>query len=140
MAETRLRRRWYSVPVLINDRTRQLVATTVELALTRQQRKRGLLGRAGIAKDAAMLLSPCLAVHTVGLGFPIDLAFVDRDGIIVRLVHSLPPWRLAGSVKARSVIELSAGRLASCQVQLGDRLLLDPAITPLRARAVKSSC
>lgn len=128
------------MPVLINDRTQEVIASSVELALTRQQRKRGLLGRDGIAHNAAMLISPCLAVHTVGLRFPIDVAFVDRDGVAVHLVHSLQPWRLAGSARAHSVIEFPAGRLSSCGVKLGDRLFLDPAITPERARAVKSSC
>ena len=109
---------------LINFRTQQRIADSVELALTRQQRKKGLLGRAGITEGEAMLISPCLAVHTVGLGFSIDVAFVDKNGVAVRLVHRLAPWRIAGSVRAHSVIELAAGRLEACDVQVGDRLYL----------------
>ena len=109
---------------LINYRTQEVIAADVELALTRRQRKKGLLGRGGIGEHEAMLISPCLAVHTVGLGFPIDVAFVDRNGVAVRLVHGLQPWRLAGSARAHSVIELAAGRLAACNVKVGDRLYL----------------
>jgi len=109
---------------LIDDRTDTVVAEVVELALTRRDRRRGLLGRRGLDVDAAMFISPCLAVHTVGLGFPIDVAFVDRAGIAVQLVHRLRPWRMAASIGAHSVIELAAGRLEKCDVAVGDRLYL----------------
>ena len=115
------------MPALINDRTQEVIATTVELALTRRARKKGLLGRTGLDDQAAMLISPCLAVHTVGLGFAIDVAFVNRAGVAVHLVHNLQPWRLAGSARAHSVIELAAGRLKACGVKVGDRLSLSQA-------------
>ena len=49
---------------LINERTREPVATPVELAATRTTRRRGLLGRDGLDEAAAMMLAPCAAVHT----------------------------------------------------------------------------
>jgi uncharacterized protein len=107
---------------LINDRTGAIVATSVELALARRDRRRGLLGRPSMPADAAMLISPCAAIHTVGLAFSIDVAFVDRGGRVVRLVHRLRPWRLAAALRGRSVIELAAGRLHECDVKMGDRL------------------
>jgi hypothetical protein len=111
---------------LINDRTDIVVAEVVEPALTRRDRRRGLLGRRALDADAAMFISPCLAVHTVGLGFPIDVAFIDRAGHAVQLVHELRPWRLAASIGAHSAIELAAGRLKACGVEVGDRLYLAP--------------
>ena len=107
---------------LVHDRSGVVVATAVDLALTRQARRRGLLGRTSLAAHAAMLISPCLAVHTVGLPFAIDVAFVDRTGRAVRLVHNLRPWRIAAALRGRSVIELAAGRLRQCGVEVGDRL------------------
>lgn len=112
------------MPALVNDRTRTVVASAVELAVTRSARRRGLLGRDSLAANEAMLLSPCLSVHTVSMKFPIDVAFIGHDGRAVRLVHELRPWRLAASFRAHTVIELAAGRLRECGVQLGDRLYL----------------
>ena len=65
-----------------------------------------------------------LSAHTVGMGFPIDVAFVDAGVRIVRVVHSLPPWRLAASIGGCAVIELAAGRLREYDVNVGDRLSL----------------
>ena len=107
---------------VINDRTRGVVAGNAEMAVTRRDRRKGLLGREALDADAALVLSPCIAVHTAFMKFPIDVAFIDRQGHAVRLVHALRPWRVAASVRAYSVIELAAGRLAACGVEVGDRL------------------
>lgn len=111
---------------LINDRTHHVVAAAVELALTRHARRRGLLGRGRLDADAAMLIAPCIAVHTAFLRFPIDVVFVDRAGRAVQIAHELRPWRIAASVRAHAVIELAAGRLRASGVEIGDRLYLAP--------------
>lgn len=118
------------MPALVNDRTRQIVASQLELAVTRKTRKQGLLGRTSLDEDAAMLISPCMAVHTVGMGFPIDVAFVNRQGEAVHLVHRLQPWRIAGSVRAHAVVEMAAGRIEACGIEIGDKLLVSSECGP----------
>jgi uncharacterized membrane protein (UPF0127 family) len=56
--------------------------------------------------------------------FPIDVVFLDRDGRALKVVHRLRPWRIAVSLKARSVVELAAGALERHPVEVGDRLFL----------------
>jgi hypothetical protein len=112
---------------IVNERTQDTIAGRVELALTIRDRRRGLLGRSRLDEDAAMLLSPCMGVHTAGMPFSIDVIFVDRAGYAVRVVEALRPWRMAVSLRASSVIELSAGRLKAHRVEIGDRLRLVPA-------------
>jgi uncharacterized membrane protein (UPF0127 family) len=109
---------------LVNDRTRTSIATDVELAETRATRRRGLLGRDHLEPTAALMLMPCAAVHTAFMRFPIDVVFLDRDGIAVKLVSNLRPWRMAGAAKAHSVVEMAAGSLRRHAVAVGDRLYL----------------
>jgi uncharacterized membrane protein (UPF0127 family) len=111
---------------LINERTSERVATSVEIAATRTSRRKGLLGRDGLEESSAMLLAPCTAVHTVGMRFAIDVVFVDRQGYAVKVVRDLRPWRIALAAGARAVIEMPAGRLGRGQVLPGDRLYLAP--------------
>ena len=118
---------------LINERTHQPVATTVEIAATRTTRRRGLLGRDALAAASAMVLAPCGAVHTAGMRFPIDVVFVDRQGYAVKVVRNLQPWRIALATSGRAVIEMPAGTLRWGQVLLGDRLYLAPASEATRA-------
>jgi uncharacterized membrane protein (UPF0127 family) len=112
---------------LVNDRTKRPVATSVHLADTRRARRKGLLGRESIGDDEAMVITPCVAVHTAFMRFAIDVVFVDRAGRAVQIVHDMQPWRMAASVKAHAVIEMAAGRARACGVALGDRLALTPA-------------
>jgi uncharacterized membrane protein (UPF0127 family) len=112
---------------LINERTHERVATSVEIAATRTTRRKGLLGRGHLDEASALLLAPCTAVHTVGMRFAIDVVFVDRQGYAVKVVRELRPWRIALATKARAVIEMPAGTLRWGQVLPGDRLYLAPA-------------
>ena len=118
---------------LMNDRTRSAVALEVDVAVTRATRRRGLLGRETLGATEGLLLSPCKAVHTVGMRFPIDVIFIDRDGRVVRIVPALAPWRIAMSARAKAVIELATGSAATADIRIGDLLYLAPA-PPVRTR------
>ena len=109
---------------LINERTRAPIATDVELAATRATRRRGLLGRDSLSPSSALMLTPCLAVHTAFMRFAIDLVFLDVDGYAVKLVSDVQPWRMAVSARAHSVVEMAAGSLRRHAIALGDRLYL----------------
>jgi len=119
----------------MNDRTRSAVALEVEVAATRATRRRGLLGRESLGATEGLLLSPCKAVHTVGMRFPIDVIFIDRDGRAVRIVPALAPWRIAMSARAKAVIELAAGQAEASDIRVGDLLYLAPAPPPRKRTA-----
>ena len=119
---------------LMNARTREPVATSVEVAVTRRSRRRGLLGRDRLEASAALILEPCAAVHTAFMRFHIDVVFVNRGGYAVKIVEDVPPWRIAISTRAHAAIEMAAGSLRRLDLSLGDRLYvlaaLDTAGTP----------
>ena len=112
---------------LINARSGEAIATDVELALTRSARRRGLLERDSLDPAAALVLSPCLAVHTAFMRFAIDVIFVDKAGRVTRMVKRLLPWRIAASFRAYATIELPAGALDRYNIAVGDRLFLSSA-------------
>jgi uncharacterized membrane protein (UPF0127 family) len=115
---------------LVNERTRALVATTVELAVTRASRRRGLLGRDHLATSAAMIIAPCAAVHTAFMRFAIDLVFLDRDGRAVKMLPDVRPWRIAVALRAYAVVEMAAGSLRQMDVAVGDRLYVAETSSP----------
>jgi uncharacterized membrane protein (UPF0127 family) len=109
---------------LLNRTTNDRVAMHVELAVTRRQRRRGLLGRDRLHNGSALVLLPCVAVHTAFMRFAIDVVFVNRLGSVVHVVERLQPWRVALAPGAYGVIELAAGSLARQDLRVGDRLCL----------------
>lgn len=93
---------------------------TLELAEDRRSRRRGLLGRDGV--EGALLLTKARSVHTIGMRFPIDVAFCDADLRVLRTV-TMPRHRLGRPCrKAHCVIEAEAGTFAHWELQPGDQL------------------
>jgi uncharacterized membrane protein (UPF0127 family) len=110
--------------MLVNESTKAPIAERVELAVSRAERRRGLLGRPRLEPGAALVLTPFFAVHTARMHFPIDVVFVNRQGVAVRIVRALSPWRIAIAISANAVIELPAGSVARRDLRTGDRVAL----------------
>jgi uncharacterized membrane protein (UPF0127 family) len=97
------------------------VLCSVEVAGEAGERLRGLLGRDGL--DGALLLTRCRSVHTLGMRFAIDVAFLDRTGAVVSVVAPMPPWRLGRlRWRGRQVLEAEAGSFERWNVRVGDVL------------------
>jgi uncharacterized membrane protein (UPF0127 family) len=81
-------------------------------------RRRGLLGRDGI--EGALVLKGCRWVHTFGMRFAVDVAYLDENGVVVKTVHmrrhrlGAPVWR------ARSVVEAQEGAFGRWGLRVGD--------------------
>lgn len=83
-------------------------------------RMRGLLGRPPLEEGEGLWIEPCGVVHTFGMRYPLDLAFIDREGRVCKFARDVAPGRFAGTLAARSTLELRAGALAATGLQLGD--------------------
>ena len=115
-------------PVLEADGDR--VDVSVEVASSRAARRRGLLGR--VAVDGVLVLAPCRQVHTIGMRCPIDVAFVARDGRVIR-VATMAPGRISRPVlRSRFVLEGTAGAFATWGIARGAVVVVreDPAREP----------
>lgn len=73
-----------------------------------------LLGLAFLDRDAAqpgLLIPRCGSVHTFGMRFRLDLAFLDRSGYPIRVARSVPAGRIVAERDAVAVLEVPAGSL-----------------------------
>jgi uncharacterized membrane protein (UPF0127 family) len=93
------------------------------IADTPVARVKGLLGRRSLDPDEGMLLAT-RAIHTSFMRFPIDVAFLDRNFVVLRTVGSLKPWRVAWQQRAHAVVELPPGALERAGVQTGEQMSL----------------
>ncbi|MBZ4418258.1 DUF192 domain-containing protein [Myxococcus sp. RHSTA-1-4] len=116
----------------VNNETRQrLLADRAERATGFLHRFKGLMGRRSLAVGEGLHILPCNSIHTFFMRIPIDVAFLDAQGVIVKQLSALPPWR-ATSVyfQSRSVLELPAGVLEASGTREGDRLSFEPVSQP----------
>ena len=100
------------------------VLAALEVATARRDRRRGLLGRDGF--DGALLIDPARSVHTVGMRFPIDIAYCARtnDGLLEVLVVTCMRRHRLGRPRLRAscVLEAQLGAFERWKLQVGDEL------------------
>lgn len=59
------------------------MAEPISVACSVRARLRGLLGRSDV--QGILVLVPCHSIHTFGMRFPIDVAFVSADGSVLEV-------------------------------------------------------
>jgi uncharacterized protein len=109
---------------LVNERTGGVVAENLVPAFDSRTRRTGLLNHESLSVGTAMIIAPTNAVHTFFMKFAIDVAFVARNGRVVKVCGAVPPWRIAAAWRAFAAIELFAGVLSQAEVRPGDVLIV----------------
>ncbi|MGI9623585.1 MAG: DUF192 domain-containing protein [Acidimicrobiales bacterium] len=94
----------------------------LEVAATFVARLRGLIGRDGIG--GAFLLQPARGVHTFGMRFDLDVAYLDTD-LRVLSVETLATNRVGRRARGtRRVLEAQAGSFEKWGLKPGSELVI----------------
>jgi uncharacterized protein len=108
------------------NQTRQAyLATALAIADTHWTRLRGLLGvrSRDFRNGSGLWIVPCHGVHTLGMGFPIDVVYLDAAKTVIHIQGDLPPWRFAPvRRRAASVLELPCRTAAETRTEVGDKI------------------
>lgn len=111
--------------VVINDTKQTILVSDLEVAETGWQRMRGLIGRAAgdFIDGKGLWILPCEGVHTIGMKFPIDVAYLDSNNRVLFIYQNLHPFRV-GKIKtrAKSALELPSGMISKSRTEVGDLL------------------
>lgn len=97
-----------------------VVLASLVVPRSRKERAKGLLGRESF--DGAMLLAPVRSVHTIGMAFDIDVAVLDEDHRVLK-VMTLKKQRVSMPIRGGvAVLEAAAGTFREWNLQPGDEL------------------
>lgn len=94
------------------------VLASAEVLDGHRAKAKGLLGRDGI--EGAVVLRPCRWVHTMGMRFALDVAYLDAAGVVIKTVHmhrhrmGVPVWH------SHTVIEAASGAFGRWGLRVGD--------------------
>ncbi len=93
------------------------------------ERLRGLLGTDGSAQAVALM--GCSSIHTYGMRYRIDVAFVDIGGLVVASWWSVPPGRMLSNKHAYITLERPHER--SPWLVMGEQVEMEHAVDVLQA-------
>ena len=103
----------------------RLIAEHVEIAATPWRRFMGLMFRSELPEGHGLALAPCNSIHMFFMRIPLDVAFLDGEGKVLRAYHGIRPWRVSRIVRgAKAAVELPAGTLRRSDVESGSVLRL----------------
>jgi uncharacterized protein len=109
---------------IFNETRHQVLAKQVRKADSLFTRLRGLLFRPPLETNQGMLLSPCQAIHCIGMTYAIDAVFVDKNLVVVGLAENLKPGQFSAVYsRAHDCLELPTGVISKTDTQIGDQLL-----------------
>ena len=101
------------------------VGSRITIANTSLTRLIGLVGRRELDSGCGLLIRPSSGIHTFGMLFSIDVVALSKDLRVLRVWHRLGPFRMTSvNLKIHSMLELPAGQISNCQMQVGDQLEL----------------
>jgi uncharacterized membrane protein (UPF0127 family) len=80
----------------------------LRLACSLGERLFGLLRNKVCAHGEVLALLPCRSVHSFGMRAAIDVAFIDRQGRVLKAARALPPGRILSCAQAVGTLERRA--------------------------------
>lgn len=90
------------------------------------EKSRGLLPFRELDSETGMLLTGCRHIHTIGMHFPIDCVFLNKQLKVVAIKPDIRPHRLVFGplFDCDSVLEMNAGKARIKHIEIGDELVL----------------
>lgn len=108
---------------VINLTKKTWLATKVRKADNFVTRLVGLLKRSHLGPEEALWLMPSKGIHTIGMKFPIDVLFLNKQNHMLQLVSGMAPYRVSSiQLRSYSVLELPNGTIRKSRTEVGDRL------------------
>lgn len=105
------------------------VAFKVEMALTPEERSKGLMYRTELAPDAGMLFDfrtdQPIYMWMKNTYIPLDMVFIRSDGRVARIAANTTPLStetISSGGPVRAVLELPAGTARARGIAVGDRV------------------
>jgi len=99
------------------------IAERCRVARSLPERAVGLLATPHLAPGEGLLIEGTQSIHMFFMRYPIDVAFIDKGGLVRKTVSVLRPWRVVWWARgARDCIELPSGALAASRTETGDQL------------------
>ncbi|MFC5711403.1 DUF192 domain-containing protein [Thalassorhabdus alkalitolerans] len=110
---------------MLNQQTNEIIVEKVQGAYSFGKRLKGLMFTKSIPEDYGLHIDPCPSIHTFFMNFPIDVLYLNRQNEIVGIDEELKPGKVGRRIpKARSVIELPAGRVQASSIAVGQTVAI----------------
>ena len=97
----------------------QLIGDKIGVADSFFDRLKGLLGKAKLQEGEGLILSPCNAIHCIGMRFAIDVIFMNKHKQIIWIRENMKPGTREVKMNAVFVLEVASGVVKEKGIGIG---------------------
>lgn len=106
-----------------NETQNTILISEAKLAASFLTRLKGLLGADPLQPGQGLVLKGVKSIHTLFMGFPLDVIYLDANKTVIRTDTNMVPYRLGPYLhQAAYVLELPVGAIESSHTSLGDQI------------------
>ena len=84
------------------------------------ERASGLLFIKKLSPHEVFYIQPCNSVHSFGMKYMIDIVYLDRVGMVLKIIKNMKARRINWCLKANSVLEFESGATVINALNRGD--------------------
>ena len=108
--------------MLITNQTKgTTIANAARKAANFLARGRGLMLAPPLPKGGGLVIDPCNSIHMFFMRYPLDIIFLNKEGIVVFMYKGIKPWRVGRIVRgAKVAVELPVGTIEESKTEVGD--------------------
>jgi uncharacterized protein len=109
--------------LIANETKGTTVARDAHKAANFLARGRGLMMAPPLPQGGGLVLDPCGSIHMFFMRYPLDILFLNREGVVVFMYKGIKPWRVGRIVRgAKMAVELPEGAIDASRTAVGDRI------------------
>ncbi len=101
------------------------MADRAKVAGTSAERRTGLLNHSKLDSGEGLWIVPCESVHTFFMKFAIDVVFLNKKRVVVKVRPNMVQRRIALALRGHSVVELPVGVIESSGTRVGDQVEIE---------------
>ncbi len=110
-------------PLTVRKNDGTIIGPDIKIAKGFFQRLKGLIGSDSLSYGEGLIIVPCNSVHTFFMKYPIDVVFISKEKIVIKIINSMGPYRISAIVpKSYFVMELPSGTCRAYSLQKGEKL------------------
>ena len=87
------------------------IELSVQVTQTFKERNRGLLSLNELTQGQGLLITPCRSVHTFGMGYALDLIYLNKHLKVVKLVENMTVNKMSFALFGHNTLELKSGEI-----------------------------
>jgi uncharacterized protein len=104
----------------------RVILKNIKTASGFTERLLGLMFKKSLHQAGGLFIPECKSIHTCFMKFPLDIVFVDKNYIAIKIFKNLKPWKITPIVfKAFGVFEFESGIVEKEKISQGDKLILE---------------